>query len=71
MDAFRRNTRRFQNEGDAESVYETTKRTCDSESKPERKELDTVLIVGHGLIWQLLFNSGYQAGELRKDSRTR
>ena len=49
MDAFRHNLARFQNEiFDAESVYDTTKRTCDFVKSLKGKELDTVLIVGHG-----------------------
>ena len=49
MAAFRHNLACFQNEiFDAESVYETTKRTCDFVKNLNGKELDTVLIVGHG-----------------------
>ena len=41
MDAFRHNLARFQNEiFDAESVYETTKRTCDFVKSLKGKELD-------------------------------
>ena len=70
MDAFRHNLARFQNEiFDAESVYETTKRTCDFVKSLKGKELDTVLIVGHGanLTASIRTLLGYDTGELRKN----
>ena len=70
MDAFRHNLARFQNEiFDAESVYETTKRTCDFVKSLKGKELDTVLIVGHGanLTASIRTLLGYETGELRKN----
>lgn len=70
MDAFRHNLARFQNEiFDAESVYDTTKRTCDFVKSLKGKELDTVLIVGHGanLTASIRTLLGYEIGELRKN----
>ena len=70
MDAFRHNLARFQNEiFDAESVYDTTKRTCDFVKSLKGKELDTVLIVGHGanLTASIRTLLGYGIGELRKN----
>ena len=54
---------------DAESVYETTKRTCDFVKSLKGKELDTVLIVGHGanLTASIRTLLGYETGELRKN----
>ena len=54
---------------DAESVYETTKRTCDFVKSLKGKELDTVLIVGHGanLTASIRTLLGYEIGELRKN----
>ena len=70
MNAFRHNLARFQNEiFDAESVYDTTKRTCDFVKSLKGKELDTVLIVGHGanLTASIRTLLGYETGELRKN----
>ncbi|MFR3747482.1 histidine phosphatase family protein [Streptococcus sp.] len=70
MQAFRHNLARFDNEiFDAESVCETTKRTCDFVKGLKGKELDTVLIVGHGanLTASIRTLLGYDTGELRKN----
>ena len=70
MEAFRHNLARFQNEiFDAESVYDTTKRTCDFVKSLKGKELDTVLIIGHGanLTASIRTLLGYETGELRKN----
>ena len=51
MRAFRHNLSQFHhNLFDAESLSDTTKRTCDFVKSLKGKELDTVLIVGHGAI---------------------
>ena len=49
MEAFRHDLSQFHhNLFDAESLSDTTKRTCDFVKSLKGKELDTVLIVGHG-----------------------
>ena len=70
MRAFRHNLSQFHhNLFDAESLSDTTKRTCDFVKSLKEKELDTVLIVGHGanLTASIRTLLGYETGELRKN----
>ena len=70
MKAFRHNFSQFHhNLFDAESLSDTTKRTCDFVKSLKGKELDTVLIVGHGanLTASIRTLLGYKPEELRKN----
>lgn len=70
MEAFRHDLSQFHHElFNAESVYDTTKRTCDFVKSLKEKELDTVLIVGHGanLTASIRTLLGYKPEELRKN----
>ena len=70
MKAFRYNLSQFHhNLFDAESLSDTTKRTCDFVKSLKGKELDTVLIVGHGanLTASIRTLLGYKPEELRKN----
>lgn len=70
MEAFRHDLSQFHHDlFDAESVSETTKRTCDFVKSLKEKELDTVLIVGHGanLTASIRTLLGYKPEELRKN----
>ena len=70
MRAFRHNLSQFHhNLFDAESLSDTTKRTCDFVKSLKRKKLDTVLIVGHGanLTASIRTLLGYKPEELRKN----
>lgn len=70
MRAFRHNLSQFHhNLFDAESLSDTTKRTCDFVKSLKGKELDTVLIVGHGANLTASIRSllGYKTEELRKN----
>lgn len=70
MKAFRHDLSQFHHDlFDAESVSDTTKRTCDFVKSLKGKELDTVLIVGHGanLTASIRTLLGYETGELRKN----
>ena len=70
MKAFRHNLSQFHhNLFDAESLSDTTKRTCDFVKSLKGKELDTVLIVGHGanLTASIRTLLGYKPEELRKN----
>ena len=70
MKAFRHNLAEFHHDlFDAESVSDTTKRTCDFVKSLKGKELDTVLIVGHGanLTASIRTLLGYKPEELRKN----
>ena len=70
MRAFRHNLSQFHhNLFDAESLSDTTKRTCDFVKSLKGKELDTVLIVGHGanLTASIRTLLGYKPEELRKN----
>lgn len=70
MRAFRHNLSQFHhNLFDAESLSDTTKRTCDFVKSLKEKELDTVLIVGHGanLTASIRTLLGYKPEELRKN----
>ena len=70
MRAFRHNLSQFHhNLFDAESLSDTTKRTCDFVKSLKGKELDTVLIVGHGanLTASIRTLLGNKPEELRKN----
>ena len=70
MKAFRHDLSQFHHDlFEAESVSETTKRTCDFVKSLKGKEFDTVLIVGHGanLTASIRTLLGYKAEELRKN----
>ena len=70
MRAFRHNLSQFHhNLFDAESLSDTTKRTCDFVKSLKGKELDTVLIVGHGANLTASIRSllGNKPEELRKN----
>ena len=70
MRAFRHNLSQFHhNLFDAESLSDTTKRTCDFVKNLKGKEFDTVLIVGHGanLTASIQTLLGYKPEELRKN----
>ena len=70
MRAFRHNLSQFHhNLFDAESLSDTTKRTCDFVKSLKGKELDTVLIVGHeaNLTASIRTLLGYKPEELRKN----
>ena len=70
MKAFRHNLSQFHhNLFDAESLSDTTKRTCDFVKSLKETELETVLIVGHGanLIASIRTLLGYKPEELRKN----
>ena len=70
MRAFRHNLSQFHhNLFDAESLSDTTKRTCDFVKSLKGKELDTVLIVGHGanLTASIRTLLDYKPEELRKN----
>ena len=70
MRAFRHNLSQFHhNLFDAESLSDTTKRTCDFVKSLKGKELDTVLIVGHGanLTASIRTLLGNKSEELRKN----
>ena len=70
MRAFRHNLSQFHhNLFDAESLSDTTKRTCDFVKSLKEKELDTVLIVGHGanLTASIRTLLGNKPEELRKN----
>lgn len=70
MEAFRHDLSQFHhNLFDAESLSDTTKRTCDFVKSLKGKELDTVLIVGHGanLTASIRTLLGYKTEELRKN----
>ena len=70
MRAFRHNLSQFHhNLFNAESLSDTTKRTCDFVKSLKGKELDTVLIVGHGanLTASIRTLLGYKPEELRKN----
>ena len=70
MKAFRHNLAEFHHDlFEAESVSETTKRTCDFVKSLKGKEFDTVLIVGHGanLTASIRTLLGYKPEELRKN----
>ena len=70
MRALRHNLSQFHhNLFDAESLSDTTKRTCDFVKSLKGKELDTVLIVGHGanLTASIRTLLGYKPEELRKN----
>ena len=70
MRAFRHNLSQFHhNLFGAESLSDTTKRTCDFVKSLKGKELDTVLIVGHGanLTASIRTLLGYKPEELRKN----
>ena len=70
MRAFRHNLSQFhRNLFDAESLSDTTKRTCDFVKSLKGKELDTVLIVGHGanLTASIRTLLGNKPEELRKN----
>ena len=70
MRAFRHNLSQFHhNLFDAESLSDTTKRTCYFVKSLKGKELDTVLIVGHGanLTASIRTLLGYKPEELRKN----
>ena len=68
--AFRHNLSQFHhNLFDAESLSDTTKRTCDFVKSLKETELETVLIVGHGanLTASIRTLLGYKPEELRKN----
>lgn len=70
MKAFRHNLSQFHhNLFDAESLSDTTKRTCDFVKSLKETELETVLIVGHGanLTASIRTLLGYKSEELRKN----
>ena len=70
MKAFRHNFSQFHhNLFDAESLSDTTKRTCDFVKSLKETELETVLIVGHGanLTASIRTLLGYKPEELRKN----
>ena len=70
MKAFRHNLAEFHHDiFGAESVEETTQRTCDFVKSLKGKEFDTVLIVGHGanLTASIRTLLGYKPEELRKN----
>ena len=70
MRAFRHNLSQFHhNLFDAESLSDTTKRTCDFVKSLKETELETVLIVGHGanLTASIRTLLGYKPEELRKN----
>ena len=70
MKAFRHNLSQFHhNLFDAESLSDTTKRTCDFVKSLKETELETVLIVGHGanLTASIRTLLGYKPEELRKN----
>ena len=70
MKAFRHDLSQFHHDlFEAESVSETTKRTCDFVKSLKGKEFDTVLIVGHGanLTASIRTLLGYKPEELRKN----
>mgnify|MGYP002751860297 FL=1 len=70
MRAFRHNLSQFHhNLFDAESLSDTTKRTCDFVKSLKGKELNTVLIVGHGanLTASIRTLLGNKPEELRKN----
>ncbi|MFS9231063.1 histidine phosphatase family protein [Streptococcus australis] len=70
MEAFRHDLSQFHhNLFDAESLSDTTKRTCDFVKSLKGKELDTVLIVGHGanLTASIRTLLGNKPEELRKN----
>ena len=70
MRAFRHNLSQFHhNLFDAESLSDTTKRTCDFVKSLKGNELDTVLIVGHGanLTASIRTLLGNKPEELRKN----
>ena len=70
MKAFRHNFSQFHhNLFDAESLSDTTKRTCDFVKSVKETELETVLIVGHGanLTASIRTLLGYKPEELRKN----
>lgn len=70
MEAFRRDLSQFHHElFDAESLSDTTKRTCDFVKSLKGKEFDTVLIIGHGanLTASIRTLLGYKPEELRKN----
>ena len=70
MRAFRHNLSQFHhNLFDAESLSDTTKRTCDFVKSLKGKELDTVLIVGHGANFTASIRTllGNKPEELRKN----
>ena len=70
MEAFRHDLSQFHHElFDAESLSDTTKRTCDFVKNLKGKEFDTVLIVGHGanLTASIRTLLGYKPEELRKN----
>lgn len=70
MEAFRHDLSQFHHElFDAESLSDTTKRTCDFVKSLKGKEFDTVLIVGHGanLTASIRILLGYKPEELRKN----
>ena len=70
MKAFRYNLSQFHhNLFDAESLSDTTKRTCDFVKSLKGTELETVLIVGHGanLTASIRTLLGYKPEELRKN----
>ena len=70
MEAFRHDLSQFHhNLFDAESLSDTTKRTCYFVKSLKGKELDTVLIVGHGanLTASIRTLLGYKPEELRKN----
>lgn len=70
MDAFRHDLSQFHHDlFDAESLSDTTKRTCDFVKSLKGKGFDPVLIVGHGanLTASIRTLLGYKPEELRKN----
>ena len=70
MEAFRHDLSQFHHDlFDAESLFDTTKRTCDFVKSLKGKKFDTVLIVGHGanLTASIRTLIGYKPEELRKN----
>lgn len=70
MEAFRHDLSQFHHDlFDAESLFDTTKRTCDFVKSLKGKKFDTVLIVGHGanLTASIRTLLGYKPEELRKN----
>ena len=70
MEAFRHDLSQFHHDlFEAESVFDTTKRTCDFVKSLKGKELDSVLIVGHGANFTASIRTllGYKLEELRKN----
>ena len=70
MEAFRHDLSQFHHDlFDAESLSDTTKRTCDFVKSLKGKGFDTVLIVGHGanLTASIRTLLGYKPEEIRKN----